>query len=281
MSWRRFFIFRVLSHKSEDNATAWSDYSVCLIMKKLAPRSPGHLRPIAILPVLSKLYFAVLMHIVKNVVKPTSQFQFAFKEKHQAAEVVFALRMIIEKSNEWQLPFCFLDGDLPKAYDNVLHPLLATRLSKRGFPKFVTAAIIRETRKQKIKIVMGRVKSNEIQRTKSLCQGSADAPKIFNHCLDEDIMDFVKVYKRSKWGFPMSRDPDGVYNEFLPIIVFADNFWILAKSPVELQQMSNIWFSRCSFAGWDIPHNECAWATTESDWECRWDLQVEGNTIER
>ena len=102
-------------------------------MKTVAPKSPGMLRPIAILPVLSKLCFVVLLYIVKDVVKPISEFQFAFKPKHQAAECVFILKMIIEKSIEWDIPFCYLDGDLPNAYDNVLHPLVATRLSGVDF----------------------------------------------------------------------------------------------------------------------------------------------------
>jgi hypothetical protein len=275
------FILRTLNHSSEDVEEAWDSYSVCLIMKKTAPKAPGMLRPIALLPVLSKLYFTILLHIVKDVVSPISVYQFAFKAKHQAAEVVFILKMIIEKANEWSIPFCYLDGDLPKAYDNVLHPLVASRLSKRGVPKFVTSAVIRETRRQKVKIVMGKVESEEVRRTKSLCQGSSDAPKIFNHCFDEDLLEFVKICGRRKWGFPLSRGRDGVYGDFLPIIVFADNFWILGKGPVELQEMCNTWFPICSRAGWDVPHNECAWATTAADYDCRWQLQVEGHCIER
>jgi hypothetical protein len=102
------FILRTLNHESEDNESAWDTYTVSLIMKKIAPRAPGMLRPISILPVLSKLYFAVLLHIVKDAVMPISVYQFAFKEKHQAAEVVFILKMMIEKANEWSIPFLFL-----------------------------------------------------------------------------------------------------------------------------------------------------------------------------
>ena len=239
------------------------------------------MRPIAILSCLSKLFFAVLLHIIGDTVCPISPYQLAFREKHQAAECVFIIKLLIEKANEWSIPFCFLDGDLPRAYDNMLHPVIAERLSKRGFPKFFTGAVLRETRRQRVRIVMGDIVSDEVKRTRSLCQGSSDAPKIFNHIFDEDIQDFVKTCKRRKWGFPIGCDNNGVYNDFLPIIVFADNFWILSKSPEELQNMSNIWFSRCAFAGWAIPHNECVWSTTLTDYECRWKLIVEGNTIER
>ena len=143
----------------------------------------------------------------------------------------FFLKMLIEKSNEWSMPLCFLDGDLPKAHDNILHPLIAKRLTRRGFPKFFAAAILRETRRQKITIRMGDILSDPVGRTKSLSQGSNDAPKIFNHFLDEDIMDYVNLCKKLKCGFPSSQDASGYFDEFLPILFFADNFWIIAKSP--------------------------------------------------
>ena len=184
--------------------------------------------------------------------------------------------MLIEKANEWEMSLCFLDGDLPKAYDNILHPVIAKRLTRRGFPKFFTAAILRETRRQKITIRMGDILSDPVGRTKSLSQGSSDAPKIFNHVLDEDIMDFANLCRKLKWGFPISQDASGYFDEFLPILVFADNFWIIAKSPEELQIMSSTWFSRCASSGWSIPHHECTWSTTLSDHVCRWALNVGG-----
>ena len=36
------------------------------------------------------------------------------------------------------------NSDLPNAYDNISHPLIANRLAKRGFSTFFTAAILRE-----------------------------------------------------------------------------------------------------------------------------------------
>ena len=77
--------------------------------------------------------------------EPISKYQFAFKPKHQAADVVFILRMLIEKANEWDQPLYIMDADLPKAFDNVRHDIVVDRLCKRGFPRFYTASLIRET----------------------------------------------------------------------------------------------------------------------------------------
>ena len=51
-----------------------------------------------------------------------------------------------------------------------------------------------------------------------------------------------QTLQAEKWGLPISQDATGAFNDLLPILVFADNFWIIAKSPEELQMMSNIWF---------------------------------------
>ena len=189
--------------------------------------------------------------------------------------------MLIEKANEWDIPLYIMDADLPKAYDNTKHDVTAARLDKRGFPKFYTASIIRETRRSKVKVSMGAIVTDPIMRGKSLCQGGADAPRIFNHVFDEDILDFVVYCKSKRWGFPISHDKDGMVTEFVPILAFCDNFWLLAKSPSELQNMSNIFFSRCKAAGWEIPLAECVWTTTARDDDERWVMKVEGQTIDR
>ena len=88
-------------------------------------------------------------------------------------------------------PYVFVHGDLPNAYDTVLHPFIAKYRTHRVLPKFFTAAVIRETRRQKVTINMGDVASDPLSRTKSLCEGSSDAPRVFNHIDDKNVKYFV------------------------------------------------------------------------------------------
>ena len=128
---------------------------------------------------------------------------------------------------------------------------------------------------------MGSIETDEIQREKSLCQGGADAPRIFNHIFDVDLVEFAKLCQKKKWGYPISAGPDGKVTEYLPIVAFCDNFWILAKSAPELQNMSAIFFDRCKAVGWKIPLQECVWTTTASDYDERWRLVIDDIEIER
>ena len=99
-----------------------------LILKKVAPRRPRLLTLISILSVSSKLYAAVPLAMVGDSVEDLSRYLFVFRRKWQAAEPVFIISQLLEKANELQQHIIILDGDLPKAYDNVLHTLAANRL---------------------------------------------------------------------------------------------------------------------------------------------------------
>ena len=66
------FRLRALNHESEDTDKVWDEYGVTLIMKKVAPTSPSDLRPIAVLPCLSKLFFATWTYIITPTVTPLS-----------------------------------------------------------------------------------------------------------------------------------------------------------------------------------------------------------------
>ena len=85
------FRLRVLSHTSEVLDPVWGEYSVASIMKKVAPTSPADTRPIAVLPCRTKLFFAAWICIITPSTKTLSKYQFACREKHQAAECVLVL----------------------------------------------------------------------------------------------------------------------------------------------------------------------------------------------
>ena len=218
------FRMRILNHVSEDDDDVWDSHDVSLILKKVAPTSPGMLRHIALVSCLYKLFCLCQQLLLGPMLEDLSEYQFAFRPKRQCGEVIFMLRQLCEKTNEWQMPIFILDGDLPKAYDNTGHGLTARRLVHRGFPMCVVASIIRETRRSKCHVKLGSLRTEAIVRGKSLCQGSSDAPKIFNHVIDEDIVAFVSMCQSKGWGYPIENDLNRVPLKFLPILVFADNF---------------------------------------------------------
>ena len=61
--------------------------------------------------------------------------QFAFRAGHQAHEVVFIMRNLVEKHEEWRSPHMFvLDGDIDHAYDFTRLQLVISALGRERSP---------------------------------------------------------------------------------------------------------------------------------------------------
>lgn len=138
------FRFRLINHPSELTEKAWRSCVANLIAKIQRPLTIAQLRPIAILPDLSKLFSKLIMFLSKPHFRELRGPQFACTPNHQPHEVVFILRSIMEKSIEWALKIWILDGDIAKAYDNTRHSEVLTSILEAGCPKVLAAAWARE-----------------------------------------------------------------------------------------------------------------------------------------
>ena len=78
-----------------------------------------------------------------------------------------------------------LEQHLHKAYNSVNHFIGIKRLRKKGFAKPTIASMFREIRRTRSIVKAGDLETPPISRTRSLCQGGPDAPKLFNLILDE------------------------------------------------------------------------------------------------
>ncbi len=75
--------------------TLWATHEVSLLAKFKNAILVGDYRPIAVLPVLFKLYSRVLYMLGETVSRPLRAPQFAFRKYHQAQQVVFILTQLI------------------------------------------------------------------------------------------------------------------------------------------------------------------------------------------
>ena len=169
----------------------------------------GPNRPIAILPVLQKLYAKLLDFLTGNSLGATVGVQFAFKSGHQCHEPVFIMRRLIEVSLEWAVPIFILDGDITKAYDYTQHARMLDALMAKGLPDVLGAAIARETARARCKLRLGNLESQRlIGRSRSLWQGDPLAPKLFNSTLDVLVQEFEARARKRRWGWSI-KDVEG------------------------------------------------------------------------
>ena len=95
------FRARLLNIPPTCDDDAWATHCICLVPKKAQGiRTIKDFRPIALLPTLYKLYSITLGLLAGPSLHALKTPQFAFRRSHQAHEVVFILRNLVEKGLE-------------------------------------------------------------------------------------------------------------------------------------------------------------------------------------
>ena len=113
--------------------------------------------------------------------------------------------------------------------------------------------------------------SSPIRRTRSLMQGGAADPAIFNCALDLPASKFQRLCQRKGWGYQL----EGIQ---LDIILYADNFWIFAKNAQEAGVMTRAWLGILGQYGFEVPTSELTLCATVGGNDS---FEVEGTPVKR
>ena len=95
----QLFRDRLLNVGSCGGDEAWGEHVVRLLRKKGFQHRVRDFRPIALLPTMYKVYSRVLLALAGSTIDRFDAPQFAFRKHHQAHEVVYILRSLVEKGN--------------------------------------------------------------------------------------------------------------------------------------------------------------------------------------
>ena len=113
-------------------------------------KNPSNWRPIAILPILYKIFAKMLyyrLYPILDQYQPDDQFGF---RKDKRIEDIFAiLENIIGKTDEWNLPVWMISLDLRKAFDTIKFTPLFTTLRSQGVPEAYVQLLATLYEKQK------------------------------------------------------------------------------------------------------------------------------------
>lgn len=103
------------------------------------------------------------------------------------------------------------------------------------------------------------MRSKPVQRQRSIPQGDPEAPNIFLQAIDVPASHLLEICEFDSWGYFMFAVGS------LPLLLFADNFWLLGRNSQELNLMLAAWMQCLRDVDLDVPISECVWTTTESD----------------
>ena len=128
----------------------------------------------------------------------------------------------------------------------------------------LVAAWIREYRGSETHIKLDDILTPGVRRTRSVPQGDPCAPNLFGAALDVPATAFCKKCQAEKWGLPVG-------GNYMGLLLFADNCWLIAMSPTELRCLARAWNELLVSARLRIVWKEAVWCTSAVWWQTlRW-----------
>lgn len=163
----------------------WKEAKVVIVPKKDKDTSnPKNLRPISLLPNISKVFEMCVNNIILKTCdekKLANEKQFGFKYRHSTINAIHLLTSSINWN--WQKGLC--TGacliDIEKAFDTVWIPGLLFKLNQYGFPFHHIILIYNMISNKTFKVTHGNRYSKKCYKMcNGLQQGTVNAPVLFN-----------------------------------------------------------------------------------------------------
>ena len=106
-----------------------------VIFKSGNPRLPQNYQPIAVIPVLYKLFARMLYNRLAKILEPQQSVdQAGFRPSFSTLDHLFTLAQVSEKAHEWQKTIWLAAIDFQKAFDTVEHASLWHALADQNVP---------------------------------------------------------------------------------------------------------------------------------------------------
>ena len=113
----------------------WKHTKLIVIFKKGDPKIAGNYRPIAILPVMYKLFSRIVCNRLLQFIIPAQGVeQAAYRKGYSTEDHLLTVTLMIEKSKEFNVPLWIALVDFTKAFDTIEHAPLWAVLREKGVP---------------------------------------------------------------------------------------------------------------------------------------------------
>ena len=244
---------------------AWRRTKLVVIFKKGDPKLPANYRPIAILPIMYKLFSRMLCErLMPHIMQHQSVDQAAYRKGYSTEDHLLTVSLLVEKSNEYNFPLWFALVDFEKAFDSVEHKALLDVLRKQDVPKHYVDLIGCMYEKQ-AGFVQAGAKSREFSIGRGVKQGDPISALLFVAVMQDLLGDLQR-----KWDSMSKRrngHPFGMHvgaARTLTNLRFADDVVLVAQSRGDIKKMLghfalasrryglNIHFGKTKVMTWDV-----------------------------
>ena len=126
-------VFNDILQPGHQTPPEWRLSRLVVIFKKGDPAMPANYRPIAILPILYKVFSRMLCARLKcTIIGQQSVDQAAYRQGFSTEDHLLCVTLLLERSSEWNAPVWLGLVDFEKAFDTVEHSTLWCALCELG-----------------------------------------------------------------------------------------------------------------------------------------------------
>ena len=210
----------------------WKASSIRILFKKGDERQPENYRPICIVPILYKLFSRVLCgRIDKSLNEEQSNEQAGFRTNFSCDDHLFAMTILAEKCNEFNMPLWVATLDFRKAFDSINHDQIWRSLIAHGVEPVYVHTLSKLYQGQRA-CIQSDAQSRYFPIMKGTKQGDPISPIVFNSVLEEVMRDVKTEWSRKRYGLQL-----GHGGETLTNLRFADDIVIIARTLPQIKQM--------------------------------------------
>ena len=174
----------------------WAISRLVVLFKKGDATLPKNYRPIAIIPVLCKLFSAVLFGRVGRLLDSLQDpEQGGFRPDYSCSDIIVFMRMVAEKADEWGEEVWAASLDLEKAFDKVSHVSVLECLAEANVETDILKYLWRLYRQQVAYVSVDGAKSRLVSILRGVRQGDPLSPILFNNVT-------AKIFRalKEKWS---------------------------------------------------------------------------------
>lgn len=186
--------------QQDTDPVQWKETKVKVLFKKGDTKSLENYRPIAIIPILYKLFSRVLNERLKDVLNDQqAPDQAGFRASYGCDDHLFVLTVSYERCLEWQQPLWLAAVDFKKAFDCVDHDAIWRSLHELGVCPGYTEVLKKLYGRQEGRVVADKT-SNKFEINKGTKQGDPISPALFNAVLEILMRRLKQKWAAKGWG---------------------------------------------------------------------------------
>ena len=217
----------------------WRRSRLVVLFKKGDPKMPSNYRPIAILPLLYKLFSRMLCsRLEERIMSQQSIDQAAYRKGYSTDDHLLTLTLLLERSSEWNAEVWLALVDFEKAFDTVEHAALWAALLELGVD-VAYIDLLKMVYSEQAATVSAGSESRAFNLGRGVKQGDPISPLLFLA-----IMEVLFRRLKARWN-KLNARRSGAYfgividsaEDPLSNLRFADDVILFASNPSDIAKM--------------------------------------------